>query len=128
MGWAIGYDENWKRDVGFGVPSTCDHPSCNERIDRGLAYVCGGEPYGGDHGCGLHFCGKHLWYRYPRGYGRSVQNCLRCKSYKAPYQAKPDRAEWVEWKLTHDSWQQWRDENQSLLAGMRALVSQAQTG
>ena len=26
MSWAVGYDENWKRDVGYGVPSYCDHP------------------------------------------------------------------------------------------------------
>lgn len=53
MSWAIGYDENWKRDVGYGVPAICDHPGCNEKIDRGLAFVCGGEPMGGEKGCGL---------------------------------------------------------------------------
>src|SRR5690606_23075125 len=53
MGWAVGYDSNWNRDIGYGVPTTCDHPGCNEKIDRGLSYVCGDEPYGGEHGCGL---------------------------------------------------------------------------
>ena len=50
MGWSIGYDSNWDRDIGYGVPAYCDHPDCNEEIDRGLSYVCGGEPYGGDRG------------------------------------------------------------------------------
>ena len=40
MGWAIGYDGRWERDIGYGVPAVCDHPDCNVRIDRGLDYVC----------------------------------------------------------------------------------------
>jgi hypothetical protein len=55
MSWALGFDGNWNRDIGYGVPSYCDHPKCSAKIDRGLAYVCcGQEPYGGD-GCGLYF-------------------------------------------------------------------------
>src|SRR4051812_7048849 len=26
MGWSIGYDSNWQRDIGYGVPAFCDHP------------------------------------------------------------------------------------------------------
>lgn len=55
MGWSIGFDSNWGQDIGYGVPSTCDHPDCDAEINRGLSYVCGGEPYGGDEGCGLYF-------------------------------------------------------------------------
>jgi len=51
MSWAIGYDTRWQRDVGYGVPAWCDHPGCEAEIDRGLSYVCGNEPYGGDHEC-----------------------------------------------------------------------------
>lgn len=112
MGWSIGYDENWKRDVGYGVPAECDHPRCKERIDRGLAYVCGGEPYGGEHGCGLHFCGSHLRHRSPQGANRSVMNCFRCMDYKRPYKPKPDLFEWNEHKLTDPSWAEWRATNQ----------------
>lgn len=111
MGWSLGYDDRWNRDVGYGVPATCDHPGCNEKIDRGLSYVCGSEPHGGEHGCGLHFCGKHMWHRSPRGADRSVQNCHRCMTYKQPYKPKPDHPEWVAWKLTDESWSKWRDEN-----------------
>ena len=55
MSWTVGYDENWKRDIGYGVPSICDHPGCTARIDRGLSYVCGGEPYGASMGAVFSF-------------------------------------------------------------------------
>ena len=29
MSWAVGYDSKWQRDIGYGVPSICDHPKCN---------------------------------------------------------------------------------------------------
>lgn len=111
MGWSIGFDTNWNRDIGYGVPAYCDSPKCRRKIDRGLAYVCGGEPYGGEYGCGLYFCGKHLFYRNPRGSGRSVQNCKRCVNHKPPYEAKLDHKEWIKWKLKDDSWAKWRKEN-----------------
>ncbi|RYG55241.1 MAG: hypothetical protein EON56_05940, partial [Alphaproteobacteria bacterium] len=106
MGWSIGYDTTWKRDIGYGVPSICDHPGCKEEIDRGLSYVCGGEPYGGDDGCGLYFCMKHLGSR-----GKKPQQCSRCLNYRLPFQAKADPSDWVIWKLTDESWAQWRQEN-----------------
>ena len=28
MGWSIGYDEKWQRDIGYGVPAICDYPGC----------------------------------------------------------------------------------------------------
>ena len=30
MGWSIGYDNNWNRDIGYGVPAFCDHPKCDK--------------------------------------------------------------------------------------------------
>lgn len=59
MSWAVGYDFNWRRDVGYGVVAYCDYPGCVEEIDRGLANVCGAEPFGGKAGCGLYFCHQH---------------------------------------------------------------------
>ena len=56
MSWSIGFDSNWNRDIGYGVPAYCDNPKCNKEIDRGLSYVCGGEAFGGEKGCGLYFC------------------------------------------------------------------------
>lgn len=109
MGWSIGYDSNWQRDIGYGVPATCDHPGCGKEIDRGLAYVCARqEPYGGK-GCGLFFCEDH---RDHRGF------CERCAKHKDPFPAKPDVREWIEWKLTNGSWQTWRDENPEEVAAL----------
>lgn len=81
MGWSLGYDDKWKRDIGYGVQAQCDHPECNKEIDRGLGHVCGnGEPYGGDDGCGLYFCGEH-------GGGML---CERCQSNLPSFEPKKD--------------------------------------
>lgn len=69
MGWAFGINTRG-REVGYGVEATCDFDGCEEKIDRGLAYVCGGMHDGGEYGCGDYFCGKHL-------YGRGL--CEKCK-------------------------------------------------
>lgn len=103
MGWSVGYDMNWRRDVGYGVPSICDYPGCNREIDRGLSYVCGKEPFGGIEGCGLYFCSDHL--------DDVDQLCERCEAGEEPFEPKPDTPEWVTHKQTHPSWQEWRDEN-----------------
>ncbi len=113
MGWAVGYDPYWCRDIGYGVPAWCDHPDCDEKIDRGLGYVCGGQPYGGDIGCGLYFCIDH-------GGGTLCERCEELwlsinggeepADFK-PFTPTPDRPEWIRHKLTDDSWQPWRDEN-----------------
>lgn len=102
MSWAVGFDSHWQRDIGYGVPSICDHPRCNEEINRGLSYVCcGQEPYGGDKGCGLYFCGKHRNFE---------GKCSRCRNYKLPFTPKPDTAEWINHKATDPSWAEWRAE------------------
>lgn len=116
MGWAVGYDTKWRRDIGYGVPAACDHPGCGESIDRGLACVCGGEPFGGDHGCGLFFCTRHMGERWPRGHDDYVQNCARCLRYRKPYKPTPDTDEWVNHKLTDESWAEWRAENPQFVA------------
>lgn len=115
MGWSIGYDESRKRDIGYGVPATCDHPGCGKAIDRGLAYVCASEqPHGGD-GCGLYFCGEHLHYHEELGMA-----CERCCEGNTPFEPTPDTHEWVRWKLTDESWQLWRDEHPDEVAAMKA--------
>jgi hypothetical protein len=105
MGWSIGFDNNWNRDIGYGVPAICDYPECNEKIDRGLSYVCGGDPYGGEDGCGLFFCNKHLAIE------NEHQQCKRCIDGEEPFEPKPDVDEWVKHKLTDKSWAEWRKEN-----------------
>lgn len=113
MGWSIGYDSTWGRDIGYGVPAYCDHPKCSAEIDRGLAYVCGGEPYGGDEGCGLYFCEAHG--------GGSL--CPRCAARRpTPYaRPKPDHPTWIHHKLTDRSWAKWRAENRKEVKQMRQL-------
>jgi hypothetical protein len=103
MGWSIGYDSTWDRDIGYGVPACCDHPKCAAEIDRGLSYVCcDSEPYGGA-GCGLYFCAAHR---------DSTGKCPRCAAYKPPYKhPKPDHPEWIAHKLHDPSWAQWRAAN-----------------
>lgn len=109
MSWSIGYDSNWKRDVGYGVPAYCDHPKCSAEINRGLACVCGGEAYGGDRGCGLFFCTAHL----------SIDNlCPRCAAYRStPYKhPKPEHPRWMAHVLNDDSWALWRVANPEIVA------------
>lgn len=122
MGWSIGFDERWNRDIGYGVPARCDHPGCLEEIDRGLSYVCGGQPYGGDHGCGLYFCSKHKHYA-----GEKRDNaplCIRCRHGRDPFTPTPDVREWVNHKLTDESWQRWREENPSDVEQLTASLAE----
>ena len=107
MGWSVGFDSTWNRDIGYGVPATCDRPACGEAIDRGLSYVCGSEPYGGEKGCGLYFCERHLTGTRTSG-DRWVHVCGRCDKNRQPYEPTPDTAEWAHWKLTDESWAEWR--------------------
>ena len=105
MGWSIGYDSTWKRDIGYGVPAICDQPGCRKKIDRGLSYVCGGVPYGGEEGCGLFFCAKHL------SYFKTKFVCKRCYEGKESYKPKDDIKEWIDFKMTDKSWAKWRKLN-----------------
>lgn len=107
MGWSVGFDSRWNRDIGYGVPAVCDRPRCGAAIDRGLGYVCGSQPYGGERGCGLYFCAEHL--SYAERDGETVQLCPRCLGYKPPYKhPSPDTGEWLRHKLTDESWEGWR--------------------
>lgn len=111
MGWSIGYDNAWQRDIGYAVIAYCDHPKCNKTIDRGLAYVCGGYPYGGEYGCGLFFCSEHLIINF-RGRESATQLCPKCARYDYyPYKPKQEHSKWIEWKMNHISWKEWRKEN-----------------
>ena len=118
MSWAIGYDDNWQRDIGYGVPAICDHPHCNRIIDRGLSYVCGnGMPHGGEDGCGLYFCHTH-------GGGRL---CAHCTSQDGEtFLPKADIPEWASHKLTHPSWSEWRAENPERVRRICAVQALAQ--
>lgn len=113
MSWSVGYDTKWKRDIGYGVPAWCDHPGCGKEIDRGLSHVCGSQPYGGDHGCGLYFCEEHKKFT---DHGRL---CFRCEKGEKPFEATGDHPEWVDHKLSDPSWKTWRKENREEVRRMR---------
>lgn len=119
MGWSIGFSHKHNRDIGYGVPAICDHPDCDAEIHRGIDYVCGDEPYGGEYGCGLHFCHDHLHFDGDR----SPQMCERCRDEKPEFSPKPDCEEWIQWKLRDNSWQQWREEHPDEVAVMRDAIT-----
>lgn len=102
MGWAVGFNERWQRDIGYGVPSYCDHPGCYEEIHRGLSYICGGLDWA-ENGCGLVFCEKHLFLSD----GPDCV-CERCLDGKPPFTPSLDTDEWIEHKETDESWAEWR--------------------
>lgn len=79
MSWAYGITAKGT-EAGYSVPDVCWHEGCTKEIDRGLAYVCGGEHDGGDHGCGGYFCSAHLAFSF-RGCNEqemSPQLCPKC--------------------------------------------------
>ena len=126
MGWSIGGPDERGRFVGYGVPAYCDHPDCDEEIDRGLGFVCGGEQFGGEYGCGLYFCEKHLHYHTPRGSEDGVQLCARCVRRRSPYKKiASEHPEWVRHVLTDESWSRWRAENPREVAAFAALLPTA---
>lgn len=119
MSWAIGYDDKNHRDIGYGVPAKCDYPDCEEMINRGLGYVCGG-----DFGCGLFFCSEHR--NHTEVDDDFVEVCERCaaqiKDESADielFKPKPDVNEWIKHKLNDKSWQKWRDKNPGWVAKNR---------
>lgn len=124
MGWSIGYDSNWERDVGYGVPAFCDQPKCDKDIDRGLANVCGGDVYGGEYGCGLFFCGEHMYMgRKPRYSDRYIQMCQRCFRYRSPYKPKPEHPEWINHILRDISWRTWCRDNPKKIEALKAQMN-----
>lgn len=114
MGWSLGYDDNWNRFIGYGVPAYCDYPRCNKEIDRGLANVCGSDPYGGEDGCGLFFCSDHLIIDKRKG-----QLCKRCCAGKKPYKPKPEHPKWINHILTDKTWKEWRKQNKEYVEELK---------
>ncbi len=60
MGWAL-YGTPMG-DAGYAVEDVCHADGCDERIDRGLSYLCGDTPgRDSESGCGRWFCAEHLF-------------------------------------------------------------------
>lgn len=117
MSWAVGYDHHCKRDIGYGVPATCDMPECGNEIDRGLSFVCRDQvPHGGERGCGLFFCELHL------GWGQ------RCPKSHRHLEPTPDLPKWMRWKLRDESWARWREQSPDHVAAIRVALRAAKGG
>jgi len=111
-----------KRYGGYGVPSYCEHPKCDEEIDRGVSYACGGEPFS-ELGCDRYFCGKHrdyeswdgekgAWCQHTHDCDcEGVEVCYRCANDKDPFDYKPEHPDWIEHLLNDESWADWRKNN-----------------
>jgi len=102
------------RFAGYGVPAICEHPNCNEEIDRGMAFACGGEP-NSERGCDRYFCSKHLIFHTfnLNGERKCLQVCERCDKYKKPFPYKEEHKDWVEHVLKDESWEDWRKEEKN---------------
>ncbi len=61
MGWGNCGEDSKGRPIGYMHEATCDHEGCDEKIDRGLSYACGGR-HGdcGGQACDKYFCTKHM--------------------------------------------------------------------
>lgn len=97
------------RDCGYGVPAICDHPDCDERIDRGLGFICGGSLHN-EEGCWQFFCHKHASHEHHEDenvYGL----CERCANDQEKFDPSPDVQEWIDHKLKDPTWELWRSEN-----------------
>lgn len=118
-----------RRWGGYGVPTFCEHPGCNEEIDRGVSYACGGAPFS-EHGCDRYFCSKHLQHVYFKDDGsrcrhrndcdcEGVDLCERCENNKPSFRYKSEHPDWVKHILKDLSWKKWRDENKEEVEKMK---------
>ena len=44
-------------------------------------------------------------------------------TYKGPYKPTAEHPDWAQWKLTDESWQQWRDEHPHEVAELRSIIA-----
>ena len=124
MGYSIGWDSDNTRWKGYEVPCTCEHPDCNEEIDRGMSYLC--------EGCGLAFCGAHNTFNF-------CEQCLdedaldddvdelEARADAVPFQPKPEHKKWLAHLRDDESWAEWRSKKQNM-AQLEAWEAAAKEG
>lgn len=108
---------------GYGVPTICEFPSCKKKIDRGMSYACGEEPFS-EVGCDRYFCSKHLNYVGFKCDGSAdkcdheedcdctfAEVCDMCENGGSPFPYKPEHPTWIRHLLKDKSWEEWRKEN-----------------
>ena len=104
---------------GYGVPAVCEQPYCNEEIDRGVSFACGGEPFADEFSCDRYFCETHLIFTCFNDSGEVDEEngevsklvCERCNKGEEEFDAKPETREWIDHLFTDESWEEWRKEN-----------------
>lgn len=133
MGYAI-YSIGHDRHGGYGVPAFCEHPDCNEEIDRGISFACGGQPFS-ELGCDRYFCSKHRQYKnWDEEKGQwcnhkddceceGAEICDRCATDKAPFDYKNEHPDWVKHVLKHESWAEWRKHNPEIVKKYKLLAN-----
>ena len=137
VGYAI--YRNGNRWAGYGVSAYCEHPDCNEEIDRGMSYACGQEPF--NYGCSNYFCSKHTSYELVESNCNPDKEedeectgeyddccvykdiCERCKNGGPDFGQKPEHPEWVYHLLNHPSWEEWRGNNPEEVKKLEKLPS-----
>jgi hypothetical protein len=88
MGWGYGIVQG--KEVGYSVNATCEHEGCNEEIDRGLSYACGGMAGEDEYSCNGFFCEEHLINFVETDSGDSIMVCDNCAKILL------DSGEWYE--------------------------------
>ncbi len=82
MGWADCGDDSRGRRIGYAWSARCDHVwggrKCSTKIDRGLAYACGGMHGENGDDCEGYFCAEHLYYVEGAEGTHGRQRCRRC--------------------------------------------------
>jgi len=82
MGWAYCGQDSEGRDIGYSIEAICDEPGCDEKIDRGLAYACGGMHGFAEYGCDRYFCYKHLFFHNGTKASQVCRECLELMETK----------------------------------------------
>ena len=60
-----------------------------------------------------------LW---PGGEVIVIPWCKRCEAGKPPFEPTPDTAEWAHWKLTDESWDEWRRQNPDQIEALAGVA------
>lgn len=122
---------------GYGVPCYCEYPSCKKKIDRGMSYACGGEPFS-EFGCDRYFCGDHKSLVFFKQNGDEglcdhddkeeecncamVEVCEMCEAGGSPFPYKPEHPTWIKWILKDKSWAEWREKNPEEVERMKKTL------
>lgn len=94
----MGYSVYWanNRWQGYGIPAYCDYPGCRVEIDRGMGY------------------------QHEEDNESSTPNVFCCEDHKyidiSSFEVeKKEHPDWLSHILTHESWEEWRQENPLLV-------------